>query len=108
LKVGADLRRQVFLIFKEAVNNLARHSRCTQAQIEMRIENRWLTVKVADNGPGFDSAQASEGQGLASMRARAKELGGKLEISSNNKTGTTVLLKVPLAARVSSRDGRVR
>jgi signal transduction histidine kinase len=42
------------------------------------------------------------------MRARAKELGGKLEISSNDETGTTVLLKVPLAARVTSRDGRVR
>jgi hypothetical protein len=108
LKIGADLRRQVFLIFKEAVNNVARHSKCTEAQIEMRIEHRWLTVRVADNGPGFDSSQASEGQGLVSMRARAKELGGKLEISSNDETGTTVLLKVPLAARVSSRDGRVR
>lgn len=108
LKIGADLRRQVFLIFKEAVNNVARHSECTKAQIEMRLENRWLTVKVADNGPGFDSSQASEGQGLAGMRARAKELGGKLEIVSNNETGTTVLLKVPLAGRVSSRDGRLR
>jgi signal transduction histidine kinase len=108
LRIGADLRRQVFLIFKEAVNNIARHSRCTQAQIEMRIEKRWLTVRVADNGPGFDSAQPSEGQGLASMQARAKELGGKLEIISNDQTGTTVLLKAPLAARVSSRDGRLR
>jgi ligand-binding sensor domain-containing protein/two-component sensor histidine kinase len=108
LKIGADLRRQVFLIFKEAVNNIARHSRCTQAQIEMRIENRWLTVRVADNGPGFDSTQASEGQGLASMRARARELGGKLEIISNDQKGTTVLLKVPLAGRVRSRDGEVR
>ena len=108
LKIGADLRRQVFLIFKEAVNNVARHSQCSQAHIEMRIENRWLTVKVADNGPGFDSSQASEGQGLASMRDRAKELGGKLELSSNDETSTTVLLKVPLAARVSSRDGRLR
>ena len=108
LKIGADLRRQVFLIFKEAVNNVARHSECTKAQIEMQLENRWLTVKVADNGPGFDSAEVSEGQGLTSMRARAKELGGKLEIISNAQTGTTVLLKVPLAARVSSGDGRVR
>ena len=108
LKIGADLRRQVFLIFKEAVNNIARHSGCTRAQIEMQIENRWLTVKVTDNGPGFDSSRVGNGQGLISMQARANELGGKLEISSNNETGTTVLLKVPLAARVSSRDGRVR
>lgn len=108
LKIGADLRRQVFLIFKEAVNNIARHSQSTEAQIEMQIANKWLTVKVADNGPGFDLTQTSEGQGLASMRARAQELGGKLEIVSNNHSGTTVLLKVPLAARASSRNGRVR
>src|SRR5207249_386547 len=83
LRIGADLRRQVFLIFKEAVNNVARHSRCTEAEIEMRIENRWLTMKVVDNGPGFDPAKISEGQGLASMRARAESLGGVLQVISN-------------------------
>ena len=108
LKIGADLRRQVFLIFKEAVNNIARHSACTEAQIEMRIENRWLTVRVADNGPGFDPAQISEGQGLASMRARAKELGGELHVTSNDGQGTTILLNVPLSATTIQRDGRTR
>jgi signal transduction histidine kinase len=108
LKIGADLRRQVFLIFKEAVNNIARHSECTEAQIELRIENRSLTIKVADNGPGFDPAQISEGQGLASMRARAQSLGGQLQIISNNGKGAVVLLTVPLAASASRRDGRVR
>src|SRR3989440_1289640 len=108
LKIGADLRRQVFLVFKEAVNNVARHSKCTEAQIEMRIENRSLTMKVADNGAGFDPAQIVEGQGLASMRARAKGLGGKLQIISNDDSGTTILLRVPLSGRVSSRDGRAR
>jgi len=108
LKIGADLRRQVFLIFKEAVNNIARHSACTEAQIEMRIENRWLTVRVADNGPGFDPAQISEGQGLASMRARAKELGGELQVTSNDGQGTTILLNVPLSATMIQRDGRTR
>jgi signal transduction histidine kinase len=108
LKIGADLRRQVFLIFKEAVNNIARHSAATEAQIEMRIDNRWLTMKVVDNGLGFDSAQLSEGQGLSSMRARAEGLGGKLEITSNHGKGATVLLKVPLVSKVSSRDTRAR
>jgi len=74
----------------------------------MRIENRWLTMKVVDDGPGFDPAQISEGQGLASMRARAESLGGELQVISNRGEGTKVLLKVPLAARVSSRNGRVR
>src|SRR5205807_6747923 len=108
LKIGADLRRQVFLIFKEAVNNIARHSACTEAQIEMRIENRWLTIKVVDNGQGFDPAQLSEGHGLASMRARAQELGGELQVTQNDGRGTTILLNVPLSATVIHRDGRAR
>jgi ligand-binding sensor domain-containing protein/two-component sensor histidine kinase len=108
LKIGADLRRQVFLIFKEAVNNIARHSACTEVQIEMRIENRWLTMRVVDNGPGFEPAQISEGQGLASMRARAQSLGGEIQIVSNQSEGTLVLLKVPLTVRLSHRDGRLR
>ena len=107
LKIGADLRRQVFLIFKEAVNNVARHSACKEAEVELRIEGGWLALSLMDNGPGFDPAQTSAGQGLASMRARAQSLGGELQIVSSNGKGTTVLLKVPLAARVK-RDGRVR
>src|SRR2546430_3668758 len=108
LKIVADLRRQVFLVFKEAVNNVARHSKCTEAQIELRIETRSLTMKVAANGAGFDPAQIVEGQGLASMRARAKGLGGKLQIISNDDSGTTILLRVPLSGRVTQRDGRGR
>jgi two-component sensor histidine kinase/streptogramin lyase len=108
LKIGADLRRQVFLVFKEAVNNIARHSKCTEAQIELGIESRWLTMKVADNGPGFEPSGINEGQGLVSMRARAEGLGGELQINSNHGSGTTVLLRVPLAARMRSRNGRGR
>jgi signal transduction histidine kinase len=108
LKIGADLRRQVFLIFKEAVNNIARHSACTAAEIELTIEKGRLVLKLVDNGPGFDPTQVSEGQGLASMRSRAKSLGGELQINSNQDEGTMIMLRVPLAARVSHRDGQVR
>jgi two-component sensor histidine kinase len=108
LKIGADLRRQVFLVFKEAVNNITRHSACTEAQIELRIESRSVMVTVADNGAGFDPAETSEGQGHASMRARAHSIGGELQIISSQGKGTIVRLKVPLSARLSRRDGRVR
>jgi two-component sensor histidine kinase len=108
LKIGTELRRQVFLIFKEAVNNVARHSKCTEAQIELRIESRSVIVTVADNGAGFDPADINEGHGLESMHARAKALSGELQIMTNDGSGTTVLLKVPLAAAVIQRNGRMR
>jgi signal transduction histidine kinase/ligand-binding sensor domain-containing protein len=95
LKLGADIRRQVFLMFKEAVNNLVRHSRCTRAEIDLNLDGRWLALVVADNGEGFDPDRVSEGNGLVSLRRRARSLGGEAMVSSIEDKGTTVTIKVP-------------
>jgi len=99
-RLGADLRRELFLIFKESINNLVRHSSATEVEIDLGIDRRTLSLRVQDNGRGFDPAlnsQAeSEGNGLRNMRARAVRLGGELEISSAPGEGTTVSLRVPL------------
>jgi len=102
LKVGADLRREVFLIFKETVNNIVRHSGCTAVIVELHAEGGWLALKTSDDGKGIDSPQLSEGIGLASMRQRAKKLGGTLDVISPNGFGTTVTLRVPLGHRARS------
>jgi two-component sensor histidine kinase len=99
MKLGADVRRQVFLIFKESVNNIVRHSACNQADIEFRVEHGWLTLKVSDDGKGFDSEEQSDGHGLVSIRERAKALGGDLEVISHNGDGTTVRLRVSVNRR---------
>jgi ligand-binding sensor domain-containing protein/two-component sensor histidine kinase len=96
LKLGPDVRRQVFLFFKEVVNNIARHSECTQAAVQLGIENGRLNLVLEDNGRGFDTAHRAEGQGLSSMRRRASELQGELEIRSEHGGGTRVALRVPL------------
>jgi two-component sensor histidine kinase len=93
-RVGPDFRRQVFLIFKEAVHNAARHSGCSNAEIEILMERSGLTLKIQDDGTGFDTDRVSEGQGLASMRRRAQSLGGRVEVVSGCE-GTTVTLTVP-------------
>lgn len=108
-ELGANVRREVFLIFKESVNNIVKHSACTRADIEFQIEAEWLMLKVADNGNGFDStpgaetgapvsSSASGGNGLISMRRRAEEMGGHLEIDSRAGEGTTVTLRVLAAS----------
>jgi len=99
LKLGPDLRRDLFLIFKEAVNNLVRHSACTQAEIELRLAGRELALCVRDNGRGFDPELAGEGNGLVSMRRRASAVGGRLEVVSQPGRGTTIALRVPAARR---------
>ena len=97
LKLSVGVRRDVLLIFKEAVNNAARHSACSKVQIDFRCENSILTLKIKDNGKGFDSENfESDGQGLRSMVRRSKGLGGELIIDSQKDAGTNVEFKLPL------------
>jgi len=114
ISLGANIRREVFLIFKETVNNIVKHSEATTAEIVFSLENNFLTVNFKDNGKGFDqTVKESEnghhdwqkfrgGNGLLNMRKRAEDLGGKYEISSEIGKGTTVILQIPLDLSESS------
>lgn len=106
LRLDAEVRREVFLIFKESVNNIARHSGCTLAEIELAVEGRCLTMRANDDGKGFDVTAATEGNGLTSLRQRAKKLNGKLEVISALGQGTAVVLVVPLSRRGSRERGK--
>ena len=96
IALGANLRREVFLIFKESINNMLKHAQCTQTRIELSFDGGQLYLRLRDNGRGFDTAAESEGHGLMSMRDRARGIGGTLEIRSAPNVGTTVVLEVPL------------
>jgi signal transduction histidine kinase len=94
LKLSVGVRRDVLLIFKEAVNNAAKHSDCSRVAIDFRCENSALRLSIADNGKGFDSAENYDGQGLRSMTRRAVALGGNFKIDSRD--GTTIRFELPL------------
>ena len=100
IKLGAKTRREVFLIFKESVNNAARHSGCTQAKIGVAVTKGSLSFSVVDNGKGFDAESVEAGEGLLSMRERAEKIGGELVITSSAGAGTTVRLKAPLVEKL--------
>jgi glucose-6-phosphate-specific signal transduction histidine kinase len=102
LQMGADLRRQMFLIFKEAVHNVVRHSGATEVSIDFQVEHGWVNLKVADNGRGFDFGRDQNGHGLRSMRERARNIGGEIEITSSPR-GTAVALRVPVGRRMAQR-----
>jgi ligand-binding sensor domain-containing protein/signal transduction histidine kinase len=102
LHLGPDVRRHVFLVFKEGVHNAARHSGCRSAVATVRVEGRELVVTLKDDGRGFDLATAESGHGLASMKSRARRLGATLALTSTPGAGTSVELRVPLrGARTS-------
>ncbi len=104
LKIDADLRRQIFLVFKESVNNTVKHSDCTEAEIELQIEGGWVILKLSDNGKGFDASVESDGHGLMSMRQRAESLGAFFSLTSEEGKGTTVILRAQHHRRPRLKD----
>jgi signal transduction histidine kinase len=101
VSLGADLRREVYLIFKECINNLVKHSDCTEAAVVFSVNGPWLVVSISDNGKGFEpalngSSPGMGGHGLTSMQRRASALGGSLQIESGVTRGTKVTLRVPI------------
>lgn len=96
IKLSMEQRRDVFLIFKEAVNNLLKYANCTHVRIEIGIKNYHFKLLISDNGIGFDSAQESNRNGIKNMKNRAKKLRGKLNIDSNLGQGTKINLEFPI------------
>ena len=97
--LGIDVRRDLYLFFKEAANNAARHSRCSSFQVEIRVLSGRLQLLLADDGLGFDVDVVQQGNGLTNMRRRADRLGGQLTIASQDGAGTTIRLNMPIARR---------
>ena len=92
-----DIRRDLLLIFKEAVNNAARHSRCIRVVIKLKVQGSRLLLEIADNGTGFDDSVEREGHGLRSMKRRARALGGTLEFVVQPGSGTIIRISIPVA-----------
>ncbi len=97
VNINMEARRDFFLIFKEAVNNAAKYSKCTKAEVHIVTEKNKLILLVKDNGIGFDVNSADSGNGLGNMQKRADALKGKLEMNSKAGEGTQVKLSVPLS-----------
>jgi signal transduction histidine kinase len=95
LRLGVDVRRDLLLIFKEAVNNAARHSRCSHVEIDLRVEGARLMLAVVDDGVGFDASMERVGQGVTSMQRRAQRLNGTLDVTSEKRVGTRIALYIP-------------
>lgn len=94
--VDATLRKNIFLIFKEALNNIAKYSSAKDVTISFTKQNQTLQLSIADNGKGFDTVNAPSGNGLRNMSERAKNIHAELKIKSLPSSGTEIVLKLPL------------
>jgi two-component system sensor histidine kinase UhpB len=89
------LRKNVYLIFKEAVNNCAKYSGATEVNISTVVKGKTLLVRIADNGKGFELKKVmSKGNGLLNMEERAGRLGGRLSLETIPDKGTVIELVI--------------
>jgi signal transduction histidine kinase len=95
VKLNMQASRDLFLIFKEAVNNAAKYSKADDVQVHLGVNNKKLILLVKDNGDGFD-LQEADGNGLGNMQKRADAINGNITIESKEGEGTKVNLVVPL------------
>lgn len=95
----AERRHELFLVFKEALNNIIKHSSAREVHISLRIAEGRILLLVEDDGRGFDldAARNSRGNGLSNMDKRLQRLGGAAKIVSAPGQGTRIEFSLPLS-----------
>lgn len=103
VKLTPEQRHHVFLIFKEALNNIARHAHCASVKLTILVEDRQLRAEIVDDGCGFGPAPgpgsltaANPGNGLKNMKLRAEQLGGRMGVDSSRERGIRLEFAFPL------------
>ena len=90
------VRRGLYMIYKEAVNNIVKHSNATSVRLGVSRDRTLLGLSIVDNGKGFVSRETGQGNGLNNMQSRARSLGGECAITSTLGAGTTISVKLPM------------
>lgn len=96
--LNAEQRHNLFLAFKESLQNTVKHSGATSLRLTVSADARRLRLEVEDNGRGFEEGPAKAGaDGLRNMRERLEQIGGRCEVSSAPGRGTRVAFILPLS-----------
>ncbi|MFZ1520315.1 MAG: two-component regulator propeller domain-containing protein [Ignavibacteriaceae bacterium] len=93
-KINPELKRNLYLIYKETLNNIVKHSAAKNVMIDFSRNQNKLKVFIKDDGIGFDQNSIKEGNGLKNIKARAEQISASIEIISSEKKGTAVNLEV--------------
>jgi len=93
LRLTMKQRKNLYLFFKEAINNAAKHSGANKIVITMHRKDHSIEMNIMDNGSGFNTSEVFNGNGMSSLKKRAEELNAVYNITSLTNEGTTVQLK---------------
>jgi len=96
IKLTMEQRKNIYLIFKEAVNNAVKYSGTEKIEVIASAQNKELLLQVKDFGKGFDSNIVNKGNGLDNMQHRARELNAMFNVQSTPGAGTLISLSMPV------------
>jgi signal transduction histidine kinase len=100
VEIRSQVRRNLVLAFKEALQNIAKHANATEVRITMAVEDDALVVTIIDNGIGLaQSTDGTDGDGLDNMRNRLVEIHGSCRVSTGAQGGTEVTFRIPIHHR---------
>ena len=85
----------VFRIVQEGLTNILKYAKATRVKVSLRVVKDRLKIKIVDNGCGFILKDKSKGLGLITMNERTSLLGGSIEIQTQPKTGTSIIVDIP-------------
>jgi two-component system, NarL family, sensor histidine kinase DesK len=91
--ISGFLRKNIFLVIKEAINNIIKHSNATRASVDFKIVDNTILIAIKDNGIGIEAIN-SFGNGLKNIKNRIAEINGSITIQKEN--GTLILIEVGL------------
>jgi signal transduction histidine kinase len=93
--LSVEVRRNVYLVAREAIHNVVKHAVATKIRINVEINKHGFSIRIKDDGKGFDPGKIEfPGNGLVNMKKRINEIGGELFINSTSGTGTEIVLIV--------------
>ncbi len=95
--IDMQRRKDLLMIFKEAVNNIAKHSDATNVNISVRQVATGVRLLIEDNGKGFDPEKVTSSSGLKNIKSRAGKVGGQLSISAMQQKGSVISILFPIA-----------
>jgi len=92
LELNMQQRKNVYLIYKEAVHNAVKYAQCSKIEIDFSSKDHEVSLNICDNGNGFDVQHPNDGNGLINMKKRAEEINAEFEICSTQNKGTRIRL----------------
>ncbi len=103
-RLSPIVETEVYRIVQEAVENIVKHARASEAYIQLFLHEQDVTVSIEDNGRGFLADVHNAGIGLTNMRMRAESAGGRLDISSGMGKGTTIIVVIPFVPAMAGHE----